>query len=71
MFRREATISNIAKRIIAGDPFKPEILLNQASLPEQVENQATCRAVTVRSAAVIRLRLAEMSDNPAFPGARS
>jgi hypothetical protein len=64
MLRRETTISTIAKRIITGEPFKPEILLNQVSLPEQVESQATCRAVTVRSAAVIRLRLAEISDNP-------
>ncbi len=66
MFRRETTISNIAKRVIAGEPFKPEILLNQASLPEQVEKPATCRPLTLRSAAVVRLRIAEISDNPSL-----
>jgi len=63
MFRRETTISNIARRILAGDQFKSEILLNQASLVERVDKPATCRPLTLRSAAVVRLRIAEISDN--------
>jgi hypothetical protein len=63
-FRRETTISNIARRVIDGDPFKPEILLNQASLSELVESPATCRPLALRSAAVVRVRIAEISNNP-------
>jgi hypothetical protein len=64
MFRREAINNNIAKRIIAGDPFKPQILLKQASVVEQAQKTETCRPLTVRSAAVMRLRIAEISNDP-------
>src|SRR5947209_18962032 len=60
--RREAISSNIATRILAGDPFKSRILLNQASLVEQAEHAEGCRPLEVRSAAIIRLRIAELSS---------
>src|SRR3977135_2224528 len=63
MFRRETTISKIARQVIDGHPFKPEILLNQASLSERVESPATCRPLVLRSATVVRLRIAELLDN--------
>src|SRR5438045_9799359 len=58
--RREAISSNIATRILAGDPFKSKILLNQVSLVEQAQQAEGCRPLEVRSAAIIRLRIAEL-----------
>src|SRR4051794_35518649 len=59
--RQEALSSNIARRILAGDPFKSKILLNQVSQAQQAE---ACRPLEARSAAIIRLRLAELSKDP-------
>jgi hypothetical protein len=64
--RQEATIKEIARRILVGDPYKYEILLKQVSLVASTKSQDRCRPVMVRSAAVIRLRLAEVSDNAAL-----
>src|SRR5205085_5147037 len=56
-------------RILAGDPFKSKILLNQVSLVEQAEQAEGCRPLDVRSAAIIRLRIAELSNDPGLaPG---
>src|SRR4051794_35762495 len=62
--RREALSSSIAPRLLAGDPFKSKILLNQVSLVEQAQQAAGCRPLEVRSAAIIRLRIAELSNDP-------
>ena len=64
--RQESTIKKIADRILVGDVYKSEILLKQASLVEPTQMPELCRPLTVRSAAVIRLRLAEISDNAAL-----
>ena len=64
--RQESTIKKIADRILVGDVYKYEILLKQASLVEPTQMPEPCRPLTVRSAAVIRLRLAEISDNAAL-----
>jgi hypothetical protein len=64
--RQESTIKKIADRILVGDVYKYEILLKQASLVAPTQNPELCRPLTVRSAAVIRLRLAEISDNSAL-----
>jgi hypothetical protein len=61
--REESTIKKIADRILVGQVYKYDILLKQASLVAATENPKPCRPVTVRSAAVVRLRLAEISDN--------
>src|SRR5437764_15027825 len=67
--RREAISSNIARRILAGDPFKSKILLNQVSLVQQAQQAEGCRPLEVRSAAIIRLRIAESSnDRSLAPG---
>lgn len=63
--RQESTIKKIADRILVGDVYKYEILLKQ-SLVEPTQRPELCRPLTVRSAAVIRLRLAEISDNAAL-----
>jgi hypothetical protein len=64
--RQEATIKKLADRILRGDVYKNEILLKQASLVALTQRPQLCRPLTVRSAAVIRLRLAEISDNAAL-----
>jgi hypothetical protein len=64
--RQESTIKKIADRILVGDVYKYEILLKQASLVDPAQRPELCRPLTVRSAAVIRLRLAEISDNAAL-----
>jgi hypothetical protein len=64
--RQESTIKKIADRILAGDVYKYEILLKQSSLLEPAQGPEFCRPLTVRSAAVIRIRLAEISDSAAL-----
>src|SRR5438045_8712937 len=64
--RREALSSNIATRILAGDPFKSKILLNQVSLVEQAQQAAGCRRLEVRSGAIIRLGVGELWNDAAF-----
>ena len=64
--QQESTIKKIADRILVGDVYKYEILLKQSSLVEPTQRPELCRPLTVRSAAVIRLRLAEISDNAAL-----
>jgi hypothetical protein len=64
--RQESTIKKIADRILVGDVYKYDILLKQSSLVEPRQRPELCRPLTVRSAAVIRLRLAEISDNAAL-----
>src|ERR1700730_4174709 len=63
--RQESTIKKIADRILVGDVYKYEILLKQ-SLVEPTQRPELCRPLTVRSAAVIRLRLAEILDHAAL-----
>jgi len=65
--RQESTIKKIADRILVGDVYKYEILLKQASLVDPAQRPELCRPLTVRSWAVIRLRLAEISDNAVGP----
>src|SRR5258707_4048172 len=64
--RQESIIKKIADRILVGDVYKYDILLKQASLVAPTQRPELCRPLTVRSAAVIRLRLAEISDNAAL-----
>jgi hypothetical protein len=64
--REESTIKKIADRILVGEVYQTDILLKQASLVAATENLERCRPLTERSAAVIRLRLAEISDNSAL-----
>jgi hypothetical protein len=64
--RQESIIKKIADRILVGDVYKYDILLKQAALVAPTQTPEFCRPLTVRSAAVIRLRLAEISDNAAL-----
>jgi hypothetical protein len=60
---QEFANKKIAGRILAGEVYKPEILLKQASLLESTQKPALCRPSTIRSWAVIWLRIAEIADN--------
>jgi hypothetical protein len=61
--RQESTIRKISERVLAGEAFKYEILLKQASLVDPTQKPEICRPLKVRSAAVIQLRIAEISGN--------
>ena len=63
---QEFAIKKIAGRVLAGEVYKPEILLKQASLLESTQKPELCRPSTIRSWGVIRLRIAEISDNSAL-----
>jgi hypothetical protein len=64
VFRQEATISGIAQRIVNGDAFKLSVLQTQLDLADQVKADRICRPVLRRSSALVRLRIAEISNNP-------
>jgi hypothetical protein len=64
--RQESTIEKIADRILVGEVYKYQILLKQSSLVDPTQRPELCRPLMVRSAAVIRVRLAEISDNAAL-----
>jgi hypothetical protein len=59
VFWRESSTERIANRIIAGEPFKVDILIKQLSIEEGSEKSANCRPAAVRNAALIRLQLME------------
>jgi hypothetical protein len=65
VFWQESSTERIAGLVIAGDPFKPEILAQQLPIIDRIESSGHCRPAALRSAAIIRLRMAEteMSKN--------
>ena len=63
---KESATKKIAERILVGEVYKPEILLKQTSLVESTQKPELCRPSMIRSWAVIRLRIAEISDNSAL-----
>lgn len=58
-FWRDSPIQRIARQIISGEQFKIETLIGQEPTLLEVENSTYCRPAAIRSAAVIRLRIAE------------
>ena len=61
VFWRESSAERIADRIIAGDPFKVEILTRQLPMIDSIERLGVCRPAALRSAAIIQLRMMEAS----------
>lgn len=59
VFWRESSAESIADRIIAGDPFKVEILGRQLPIINSIETSAYCRPAAIRSVAIIQLRMVE------------
>jgi hypothetical protein len=59
LFWQEASLKPIAERIIAGDPFKPDVLAQQLPTIDSIKNATYCRPAGLRNAAVIQLRMME------------
>jgi hypothetical protein len=59
VFWRESSAESIADRIIAGDPFRVELLGRQLPMINSIETSAYCRPAALRSAAIVRLRIAD------------
>jgi len=58
-FWQQSSAERVAKRIIAGDPFKPETLSLPLLAVTSSENHALCRPMALQSAAIIQLRITE------------
>jgi hypothetical protein len=56
---RDSTLEKTASRIIEGQKYKLNDLLDFVPLIDDVEHSIVCRPISLHSAAVIRLRLAE------------
>lgn len=61
IFWRQSTIERIARRVINGDPFKTETLVELIPALEGIEGAEYCRPAALQSAAVIRLRLHDVA----------
>src|SRR5690349_17869668 len=57
-YRSAGLLIDVAKAVMAGEAFKPEILAN-ADLISERSNGASLRSAVMRSAVIIRLRRAE------------
>jgi hypothetical protein len=60
-FWLQAPIIRISGRIVAGEPFKTEALADVMPVVGEAETATLCRPAALRSAAIIRLRLAEQA----------
>jgi hypothetical protein len=65
VFWQESSLERVGDRIIAGAPFKPEIIARQSSLINSIGRSAHCRPAALRGAAIVRLRMVEaaISEN--------
>lgn len=59
IFWRQSTLERTAQEIINGEPFKVEVLAGDLPLIETIEKTTFCRPAALRSAAIIRIRIAE------------
>ncbi len=60
-FWQESLLERTAKHIIAGDPFKSEVLNRQIPVLDNIRNSTYCRPGALRSAAIIQLRMVEVA----------
>src|SRR5262249_13221757 len=58
---KDSSIERIARQIIAGDPFKAETLIQQIPTIDGIKKSTYCRPAALRSAAIIQLRLLEVT----------
>jgi hypothetical protein len=63
VFWQGSSTERIAGRIIAGDPFKVEVLGRQLPIINSIETSAYCRPAALRSAAIIQLRMVEAATS--------
>jgi hypothetical protein len=62
LLRQAAPLEEIAGRIVREQPFRLERLLELTPELDAVEQQEQCRPASLRSAAIIRLRIAELAS---------
>jgi hypothetical protein len=56
---QEARLDRIADRIVTGEKYALDVLLEFSPLLDDIEQEDVCRPVSLSSAAIIRLRIAE------------
>jgi len=61
VFARQASIEPVATHVIGGDPFRHEVLAAIMPQVEAAERAEQCRPAALRSAAIIRTRVAEQA----------
>lgn len=61
-FWEQRPAENIARRIIAGEPYNIAVLQRQIVHMELIENSTICRSTVLWSAAIIRLRVVEQIE---------
>jgi hypothetical protein len=61
LYWRDSSIERIATHIIAGEKYKMETLAQQLPMLDRIEKSAYCRPEALRSAAIIRLRMLEVT----------
>jgi hypothetical protein len=61
IFWRQASIEDVARRIIRGEPYNNEVLMRLMPAVEAAENSTICRPIALWSAAIIRLRMVEQA----------
>lgn len=62
VFRQQAMMESAARSIVRGETFKPGSLISYIDVAAAAESSQYCRPSGLRSAAVIRLRLAEIAS---------
>ena len=60
-FWQQSSLARTARHIIAGYPFKPEVLSALMPEVEAVEQADDCRPAALRAAAIVRVRVAEQA----------
>ena len=63
IFWRQSTLERTAQWIIKGASYKPEALAGVVPVIEAMEKTTVCAATALRSAAIIRLRIAELGQS--------
>ena len=59
-FLKFSSTKHIANRIAAGDPFKGNTFVRQRPILRDIETSAFCEPSAIRSAAIMRLRMADL-----------
>lgn len=59
IFFQESSIQRIADRIVAGDPFKADIIYKQLPIIRAADISTYCRPPILHAAAIMRLRMVE------------
>jgi hypothetical protein len=56
---RDSGVDHIAQRVVMGEPFRLDVLLEQVPMLDAIEAEAACRPEALRNASIVRLRIAE------------